>query len=76
MVLLLIVATVVLSDRPELATDQNARASYLVVKTLFNGLDLFSYLFFWYIFAMTGYWFVFFKLQERVYCFLPAPDSW
>jgi len=21
---------------------------------------------------MTGYWFAFFKLQERVYCFLPS----
>jgi hypothetical protein len=76
MILLLIISTVVLSDRPELATDQNARVSYLVVKSLFVALDLFSYLYFWYIFAMTGYWFVFFKLQERVYCFLPAPDSW
>ena len=21
---------------------------------------------------MTGYWFVFYKLQERVYCFIPT----
>ena len=24
---------------------------------------------------MTGYWFIFFKLQERVYCFLPDMNS-
>jgi len=30
---------------------------------------------FWYLFLMTGYWFVFFKLQERVYCFLPELNS-
>lgn len=40
-----------------------------------SALDLFSTLFFWYLFAMTGYWFVFFKLQERVYCFLPDMNS-
>jgi len=37
---------------------------------------MFSTLFFWYIFAMTGYWFVFFKLQERVYCFLPGLNTY
>jgi len=39
-------------------------------------MDLFSTLFFWYLFAMTGYWFVFFKLQSNVYCFLPSLDDW
>jgi meckelin len=40
-----------------------------------NALDIFSSLMFWYLFLMTGYWFVFFKLQERVYCFLPAHEG-
>lgn len=25
---------------------------------------------------MTGYWFVFFKLQERVYCFMPTHKTY
>ena len=38
------------------------------------GLGLYATIFFWYLVAMTGAWFVFFKLQERVYCFMPALD--
>jgi hypothetical protein len=38
------------------------------------GLDLYSRIFFWYLVGMTGYWFVFFKLQERVSCFMPSYD--
>jgi len=38
-------------------------------------VELFANFFFWYTFAMTGWWFVFFKLQERVYCLLPALDT-
>jgi len=38
------------------------------------GLSLYSTIFFWYLVAMTGAWFLFFKLQERVYCFMPALD--
>jgi hypothetical protein len=30
--------------------------------SLIKLLDFFSTLFFWYLFAMTGYWFIFFKL--------------
>lgn len=57
--------------------EQNSleHCQYLVVITIVNALDIFSSLMFWYLFLMTGYWFVFFKLQERVYCFLPASDG-
>lgn len=41
-----------------------------------NLIDIFSTLFFWFLFALTGYWFIFFKLQERVYCFLPSLDTY
>jgi len=41
-----------------------------------NLIDIFSTLFFWFLFALTGYWFIFFKLQERVYCFLPGLDTY
>jgi hypothetical protein len=39
-------------------------------------MDLFSTLFFWYLFGMTGYWFIFFKLQSNVYTFLPSLELW
>jgi len=33
-------------------------------------------MFFWYMFAMCAWWFVFFKMQERVYCLMPSLDSY
>ena len=30
-------------------------------------LDFFSTIYFWYLFFMIGYWFVFYKMQERVF---------
>lgn len=60
--LILLIVTCVLADRPALTTDFAARFTYLSVKTTMNALDIFSTLFFWYLFATTGYWFVFFKL--------------
>mmetsp|Transcript_2523 Transcript_2523/g.3151 ORF Transcript_2523/g.3151 Transcript_2523/m.3151 type:complete len:83 (+) Transcript_2523:1776-2024(+) len=51
------------------------RCRYTCVKIFTNAIDLFSKLFFWYLVTMTGYWFIFFKLQERVYCFLPGLDT-
>ena len=41
-----------------------------------NLLDFFSTLYFWYLFFMIGYWFVFFKLQERVFCFIPTHKTY
>lgn len=48
---------------------------YIVVKTVINIADYFSIMFFWYIFGVSLYWFVFFKMQERVYCFLPPSTA-
>ena len=39
-------------------------------------IESFSALFFWFIFIASGWWFVFFKLQERVYCFLPGLNTY
>jgi len=39
--------------------------------TIFLLLELFSTVCFWFIVACTGWWFVFFKLQERVYYLMP-----
>lgn len=41
------------------------------IQSLFKVADLYSTIFFWFLIYQTGTWFVFFKLQERVYCFLP-----
>lgn len=38
--------------------------------------DLFSTMFFWFLYAMTGYWFIFFKFQERVFVLMPDLDSY
>jgi hypothetical protein len=71
-IVIFIIVTAVLSRRPTLGQDDaSAKCNYLIVKSLINSFDLFSTLFFWYLFWATGYWFIFFKLQERVYCFLP-----
>ena len=45
------------------------------IRCLTLGLEVFSNIFFWYMFAMTGWWFIFYKLQERVYVFMPGLDS-
>lgn len=39
-------------------------------------IDFFSTIYFWYLFFMIGYWFVFFKLQERVYTFMPTHETY
>jgi meckelin len=35
-------------------------------------LDVFSQLSFWFLVIMSGYWFIFFKLEENVYVLLPS----
>jgi meckelin len=39
------------------------------------GIDVFSSIFFWFLVILSGYWFVFFKLQERVYVLMPSITS-
>jgi len=42
---------------------------------LVAALDKFSYLMFWFMVFATGYLFIFFKFQERVYLLMPGLDS-
>ena len=51
------------------------RQVMLGVKLIVNLFDMFSLIFFCYLFAVTGATFVFFKLQERVYCFMPGIEA-
>lgn len=76
LIIVFIIVTVILNQTPQLSNDNNARCTYIFVKSLINLIDIFSTLFFWFLFALTGYWFIFFKLQERVYCFLPGLDTY
>lgn len=50
------------------------RQVMLGVKLVVNLFDMFIRIFFCYLFAITGATFIFFKLQERVYCFMPGID--
>ena len=56
---------------PTLEDDASAKCKYAIVKFGIIAIDVFSNLFFWFIVLVTGYWFIFFKLQERVYVLLP-----
>jgi len=46
------------------------------VKFTFTALDLYSYLFFWFLVIFSGYWFIFFKMEERVYLLLPELNTY
>ena len=76
MVIIMIIVTGVFVNKPELNTNKAVHSSYLFVKSIMNLIDIFSSIFFWFLFALTGYWFIFFKLQERVYCFLPGLNTY
>ena len=41
-------------------------------KSIVSVFEVFSTLYFWYLYAMTGWWFIFFKFQQRVYVLLPG----
>jgi len=74
MSLIIILKCCIESSRPRLGDDEKLQSMF--VRTFVNAIDYFSAIFFWFIFAMTGWWFIFFKLQERVYCFLPSLDEY
>lgn len=58
-------------NRPSISTDSDMVCQFVILKGFINALDLFAKFFFWFIFAATGWVFIFFKLQDRVYTFLP-----
>ena len=74
-VVLLIAQMIVWNLTPQLSEDPSAFCKFAVVKFFFSALDLYSYLFFWFLVAFTGYWFIFFKMEERVYLLLPEINS-
>ena len=63
-------------NRQGISKSNDDACQYIFLKTIVAIIDVFSTLFFWFCVLLTGYWFVFFKLQERVYCFLPGLDTY
>ena len=61
-VLQIFVVTYYYFNRPTLETDQNARCLLIIIRIIINSFNYFSTFFFWFIFAATGWVFVFFKL--------------
>ena len=48
----------------------------LLWKATLTLFDTWCTLFFWYLFGIAAYWFIFFKLEDRVYLLLPLRDDW
>jgi meckelin len=55
--------------------DKEAQYKYCFIKMIINSIDVFSAIFFWYMFAVTAYWFTFFKWQQNVYLLLPPLNT-
>ena len=76
LVLIVVIKMQVLLSRPNLAQDSSDNCRLGVISFVVFLLDFFSTIYFWYLFFMIGYWFVFYKLQERVYCFVPTQKEY
>ena len=74
--IIILINIVVLSRTDRLQTDATASFNFLLITAFSMSIDFFANIFFWYMFGMCAWWFVFFKMQERVYCLLPAIDSY
>jgi len=73
---LLIAQMIIWNFTPQLNEDPAAFCKFAVVKFIFSAFDLYSYIFFWFMVIFTGYWFIFFKMEERVYLLLPELDTY
>jgi len=68
----IVVLTYFQLQRPHLDTGADAVCVSFIIRFIVNSFDLFSKFFFWYLFFATGWVFVFFKLQDHVYMFMPS----
>jgi meckelin len=67
---------IVWSFLPQISDDVQAQCQYRVVKFIMTVIHTFGSLIFWFLVILTGYWFIFFKLQERVFLLLPEVDHY
>jgi len=49
---------------------------WVIIKGLMILIETWGYVMFLFLFIVTGYWFVFFKLQKNVYIFMPPLYTW
>jgi len=61
---------------PSLAQDTEAKVGRFSMSFFILVFDLFSYFYFWFLFGMTAYWFIFFKIQERVFLLMPNLNTY
>lgn len=63
-------------DTSNVQGQSQADQTFLIIKVLTISIEKFSNILFWFLVAMTAYWFIFFKLQARVVTFFPInPDT-
>lgn len=74
--LIIIIKMVVLTSRPKINDVQNEECRDAIINLIVFIFDFFSTIYFWYLWFMIGYWWVFFKLQERVYTFVPTHETY
>lgn len=55
---------------------QDSHTGKLILRAVVLLLGTFSFMFFWYLFAFCGYWFVFYKMQYHVYVLMPSLDDY
>jgi len=66
----------IVSKKGKLNVDRGAENVDFIASVITIFIDLFSTVFFWLMVGFTGWWFVFYKLQSRVYYLLPAIDDY
>lgn len=76
MVLTVFIITYFEFHRPNILSQNDMFCQAALIKVLINTFDLFAKFFFWFIFGATGWIFVFFKLQDRVYTFMPPLEDY
>jgi hypothetical protein len=63
---------VIYQQQDRLDTDRTANFNLTLVRSFTELMDMFSTMFFWFLVGVTGWLFIFFKLQERVYYLIPS----
>lgn len=75
-ILISLVKAYFVSQNSKLSVDRGAESIDFITTSITIFIDLFSSVFFWLMVGFTGWWFVFYKLQSRVYYLLPALDEY
>ena len=74
-VLIIILVIFVYKAGDRLDVDQNAANCKFFFKMLAVAADVFSMMFFWFMFGVCAGWFLFYKLQSSVFCMMPVDEE-